>query len=64
MPHKNNISRAAALSEAMAATCDLAIREAAGGVPADHPALKALETARLELKKAGKLLNDTLRRIS
>jgi hypothetical protein len=63
MPHKNNISRAAALSEALASTCDQALHEAEQGVPKDHPAIKCLEIARLELRKAEKILNDTLRRM-
>ena len=64
MPHKNYISRAAALSEALANTCDLALREATQGVPKDHPAVKSLEIAKLELVKATKLLNDVLRRLT
>lgn len=63
MPYKDYISRAAALSEALSNTCDLALREATQGVPKDHPAIKALETAKLELQKANKTLNDTLRRL-
>lgn len=60
---KNYISNAAALSGAMAQTCDLALRDAMQGVPRDHPAIKALNAAKLELLKAEKLLADTLRRM-